>query len=150
MTLILRKAGLWKELDSARWPNPNQSTPQIWCYRCPIVCRFFSASRILASLIIGQSQSQNGRKRIQKENTEFVKGIEAHRKDISAFGSEKVSVQVCTILLAGLPKAVFSFSARAVQLLVSSAGKISEDLMIGGIVITPHLHVDEAGDHVRL
>jgi hypothetical protein len=43
---------------------------------------------------MGQSQSQNGRKRIQKENTEFVRGIEAHRKDIGVFDSEKVSVHM--------------------------------------------------------
>jgi hypothetical protein len=51
---------------------------------------------------------------------------------------QKRSAHICTIPLAGLPKSVFSFSARAVQLLVSSAAKISEDLVIGDVVITPH------------
>jgi hypothetical protein len=59
---------------------------------------------------MGQSQSQNGRKEYSRKNTEFVKGIEAHGKDIGLFGWDKVSVQVCTILLAGLPSSFSRFS----------------------------------------
>jgi hypothetical protein len=62
-------------------------------------------------------------KEYSRKNTEFVEGIEAHRKDIGLFGSDKVSGTSMYNSPRRVTKVRFSFSARAVQLLVPSVGQ---------------------------